>query len=233
MRWSWEGGSRSDGAFRWCDERPRRLDEDVAALRHPVREVDILLEGIAFEVVVEALVGEDLAPKRGEKPVEELHPAGLGKLVRVLGEEAAAYSPACLGPPPAEPEQAPPEDHRPRGPVRVERRAANAAELRSPALVLGNDLLVSRGPIVTSSSMKKIGSPLVSSTPMFRWRGSPVGAGWTYTSRISTSAHSCSISPRAGVSWLESTIQSSFGSTVWPSKPRPCRAGSPAGCGWR
>jgi hypothetical protein len=94
------------------DARLRRLHEDVAALGDAVREVGILLEGVTGQVLVEALVLEDLSPEGHEPAVEGLDPADVGRDGDRLGEEPGLHATARLGPPALHAEEPPPDDAR-------------------------------------------------------------------------------------------------------------------------
>src|SRR5262245_8704875 len=109
------------------DPRPRGLDEDVTPLRHAVREIRVLTEGIVVEILVEALLREDLPSKRHEPADERLDAACVGGGRAHVREEAGPHTATRLGPPRLHPEEPEPEDRcAPRG-RRLEPGAAPSA----------------------------------------------------------------------------------------------------------
>jgi hypothetical protein len=133
------------GRFQVVDASLGRENEQVAALPHAVGEVDVLLEGVAAEILVEALVLEHRAPVRHEEAGEELERADARRGHDGLGVEPRAHLPARFGPPPSHAEQPSPPDHELVRNGRPQRNPAHPAELGTPPLVLREDLLVPVG----------------------------------------------------------------------------------------
>src|SRR5688572_31391170 len=67
------------------------LNKDVAALDDPIREIDVLLERVARQVLVETLVLEDLPPVGHEPAVEVLELSHPRRQRHSLDEEAGPH----------------------------------------------------------------------------------------------------------------------------------------------